>query len=630
MAVVRDGTAARQPEALRVVVIGALGVVYGDIGTSPLYAFGACFSDTTGLAPTPAHVLGVLSLIFWALIVVVSIKYALFVLRADFHGEGGILALATLVASAGRGKASLRPLLTSLGIFGAALLYGDGMITPAMSVLSAMEGLGVASPQLAFAVVPLTIVILVALFVVQRRGTGAVGRFFGPVMLVWFVIIACLGVRAILTAPECLAAVNPMHGVRLLLSVPWTGFLVLGAVFLVVTGAEAMYADLGHFGARPIRIAWYCLVLPCLLINYFGQGALVLHTPAAVDNSFYRLAPSWGMYPLIALAAAATVIASQAIISGAFSLTHQALELGYVPRLEVRHYSSQGEGRVYIPFVNWVLLAAAVGLVLGFRTAENLAGAYGVAVSATMVITTALCLVCFRSVWGWSLPAALALSAAFLSVDVVFLGANLAKIFQGGWFPILVAASAYLLMTTWHRGRVLLAEKLEQHRMPIEEFIAQRWTPDSSRVPGTAAYVTRLTFGTPLTLLRNYRHNKVLHAQVLLVTIQTEPVPRVAAAERVSVNELAPGLLRVVAHYGFMQTPNVAVLLDEVAAGGFAPDRDLTFFLSRETPVVTDAPGMSRWRKHVFAFLARNAHSVIAEYRVPEENVFEVGLYVRI
>ena len=503
--------------------LAALGVVFGDIGTSPLYALHVCFTAESGLAATDANVLGVLSLVLWSLIVVISIKYVVFVMRADLHGEGGILALMSLATIRGAQSATVRKVLVMLGLFGAALLYGDGMITPAISVLSAVEGLTVATPFFDPAVRVITVAVLIALFWFQKRGTAAVGAVFGPVMLVWFAVLILLGVRWIAASPDILAAVSPHHGARFLLDGGLTAYLILGSVFLAVTGGEALYADIGHFGKGPIRFMWFAVVLPAVLINYFGQGALLLARRDAIHHTFFDMAPQWALYPLVVLSTAAAVIASQAVIAGAFSLTSQALQLGYIPRVAVRHLSEDEEGQVYVPLVNWILLAAAVGLVGHFRTSNALAGAYGMAVSGTMVLTTILASAYFRRTWGW--PAALAISAAFLPIDFAFLGANLVKLDKGAWFPLLIGALGYLLFTTWRRGqRIVNAQQSKRLRGGLRSRIADH---SPLRVPGTGVFLSRATAGIPRTLLHNLAHNHVLHQQVVLLTVVTDPVPRV-------------------------------------------------------------------------------------------------------
>lgn len=605
----------------------ALGVVYGDIATSPLYAFRTCFADD-GVSPTEPHVLGVLSLILWSLILLVSVKYAIVALRADLRGEGGILALMTLVTTSGELRRST-PLLVTLGLFGAALLYGDGMITPAMSVLSAIQGLEVAAPSLDAAIVPLTLAILIPLFLLQRRGSGAVGRVFGPVMIAWFTVLIALGLHSIHQTPAALRAIDPMHGVRFLAESPRTAFLALGSVFLAVTGAEAMYADLGHFGRGPIQRAWFALVLPALAINYFGQGALVLRSPANAPHSFFTLAPDWALWPLVLIATAATIVASQAIISGAFSLTYQAIHLGLFPRVEMRHYSADGEGKVYIPSVNRLLLVAGVVLVLGFRTADNLAAAYGVAVSGTMLITSVLLLSCIHRMWGWNWISAAAIAAPFIAVESIFLAANLVKVPAGGWFPLLVGAAIFTVMSTWKRGRALVSQRIREGRAAAEKQIGEMVAQAPARVDGTAVYISREGTGMPISLLLNLLHNKVLHRHVLLLAIDNQPVPRVPAFNRITVEKPSQfGFTRVVAHYGYMQTATCNVLLREMEMAGVAWEQDLTFFAGRDRYTVSGGGEMASWRRHLFAFLATIAPSPVIEFRIPPEQLVEIGVNV--
>ncbi|MGH7787997.1 MAG: potassium transporter Kup [Candidatus Binatia bacterium] len=606
--------------------LAALGVVFGDIGTSPLYALHVCFAPGSGLAPTEANVLGVLSLVCWALIVVVSIKYVVFVMRADLRGEGGILALMALAlggATSRRGRA----VLVGCGLFGAALLYGDGMITPAISVLSAVEGIKLATPMAEPVVLLLTVAVLTVLFWVQRRGSGQVGAVFGPVMLVWFAVIALLGLDWIGGAPQVLTAVDPRHALQFLLGNGEHAYFLLGSVFLVVTGGEALYADIGHFGTRPIRQMWFLVVLPAVLLNYYGQGAMLLQQPGTVHHTFFSMAPAWGLIPLVGLATAAAVIASQAIIAGAFSLTTQALQLGYVPRLTVRHPSADEEGQVYVPLVNWLLYAAAVGLVLAFRTSDALANAYGIAVSGTMVLTTLLAFVYFHRLWGW-LPG-LAIGALLLPIDLAFFGANLAKVDHGGWLPLLVAGLGFLIFSTWQRGQGLAAAQLD--RVQEDEFLAKLTKIAPLRVPGTAVCLTRGRSGVPRILLQNMQHNHVLHQHVVLLTIEVESLPRVHPQERLEIRRLTPEVTVLTAHYGYMQRPNVPLLLREAAGSGIPIDlADLTYFLARLRVIPTSAPGMARWRKRLYAFLSRNAYPATASYRIPAEQTFEVSATVEI
>jgi KUP system potassium uptake protein len=617
---------------LGVLTLGALGVVYGDIGTSPLYAFHQCFAGGSTLPVSRDNVLGILSLICWSLILIVAIKYLGVVMRADNKGEGGILALMSVAfPQRSRKSARRRAVLIGLGVFGAALLYGDGMITPAISVLSAMEGINVATPALEHFVLPLTVITLIGLFAVQRNGTGKVGAVFGPVMLVWFVVLAVLGIISILKCPEVIGALNPWYGVRFLIGSGWTGFVVLGAVFLAVTGAEALYADMGHFGIRPIRIAWFSVVLPGLLLNYFGQGALVLHDPKGIENPFYLLAPHWALYPLVGLSTAATVIASQALISGAFSLTIQAVQLGYLPRMVVKHTSSTERGQIYMPHVNWFLLVACIGLVLGFQSSTNLASAYGIAVTLTMITTTMLFYFAARRLWHWSAVRAALVCGVFLAAEAVFLAANLLKVFSGGWFPLAMGLIIFILMATWKRGRYLVWEKLRPATMPLELFVGDEALNKLPRVPGTAVFMSGNPEGTPIALLHNLKHNKVLHQRNLLLTILTDDVTKVDAARRCEVESLAPGFQRIVAHYGFMEEPNVPELLAATPIEGSKFNlSQTTFFLSREVMVPAKSRLMSRWRQWVFALLSRNAQSANSFYRIPTNRVVELGMQIEI
>ena len=611
--------------------LGAIGVVYGDIGTSPLYAVRECFSHHSGLTVTPANVLGLLSLVFWSLIIVISVKYISYVMRADHRGEGGVLALMTLVAPRGSEHSRLGRWVIPVGLFAAALLYGDGMITPAISVLSAVEGLSVATPVFQPFVVPIACIVLVGVFVVQRHGTGTVGAVFGPIVVGWFTTLGLLGLYRIVEAPQVLAALSPVPGIRFLTGNQWGGFIALGAVFLSVTGGEALYADMGHFGKKPIRLAWFTVVLPGLMMNYLGQGALLLTNPSAASNPFYLMAPEWALYPLVLLATLATVIASQAVISGAFSLTRQALQLGYCPRLEVRHSSAHEIGQVYVPPVNWALLIATLGLVVGFKSSTNLAGAYGVAVSMTMVLTTVLAFVCARERWKWSFAKAATLTGAFLIVDLAFLGSNLLKVGHGGWFPLMVGAVIYLLMITWRDGRHLLSETLKKEDLPVDLFLRDVERKKMTRVPGTAIFMSSTPSGIPRTLGHNLKHNKILHERIILLTVITEEVPRVAPEERIHVEPFSQGFTRVIVHYGFMEEPDVPAVLTAAAALGveYKP-MDTTFFLGRETIVVGKADTMARWRKRLYALMARNAEEATKHYRIPVNRVVELGIQLAI
>jgi KUP system potassium uptake protein len=617
---------------MAMLALGALGIVYGDIGTSPLYALRECFHSAHGVAPTPTNVLGVLSLIFWSLVVVVSVKYLAFVTRADNGGEGGILALMALAMQRQRGEvARARPVVVALGLFGAALLYGDGIITPAISVLSAVEGLSLATPAFERYVIPITIIIILGLFLLQRRGTAGIGAIFGPLMCIWFLTLGVLGLREIFHNPEVLWALSPVAAARFFAANAWHGFLVLGAVFLVVTGGEALYADMGHFGRRPIQLAWFGLVLPGLLLNYFGQGALLLRVPEAADNPFYKLAPSWALYPLVALSTAATVIASQALISGAFSLTNQAIQLGYSPRMEVVHTSAEERGQIYLPGLNAALLVGVILLVLSFRNSSALAAAYGIAVTATMAITTVLAYVVARERWGVRRWVALPVAGLFLGVDLSFFSANAVKIAAGGWFPLVLAAVVFTLLTTWKRGRDILGEKLRASSISLKELLESFGDHPPVRVPGTAVYMTGNPEATPPALLHNLKHNKVLHEQVVLLTILTEDVPHVPPEERVEVKRLEEGFVRVVASYGFMESPGIPDILKRCREQGLQFQlMGTSFFLGRETLIPSKKPGMALWREVLFAWMTRNARSATAYFRIPPNRVVELGAQVEL
>src|SRR5438105_4770051 len=612
----------------------ALGVVYGDIGTSPLYAMRECFFGTHSVRPTPENVLGVLSLIIYALLLVVSLKYVVVVMRADNQGEGGILALTALVPGrrAEPGTSSRlamgRPLLVALGIFGTALLYGDGMITPAISVLGAVEGLEVATPVFSPYVVPITVAILIVLFAIQKFGTHRVGGLFGPIVIIWFATIAALGIMWIGRAPQVLSAVDPRHALRFFGSNGFTGFAVLGAVFLVVTGGEALYADMGHFGKQPIRLAWFALVLPALVLNYLGQGALLLRNPAA-QHPFFLLAPSWALLPLVGIASVAAVIASQALISGAFSITRQAIQLGLVPRLEVEHTSAREIGQIYVPQVNWALMVATVLNVIGLGSSGAIAAAYGIAVTLTMIITVLLLYVIMTERWHWPKPAVLAATALFLSIDTAFFGANALKVVQGGWVTLAVAAVLFTVMTTWRTGRRLVAERLTARAVPLPTFMALVEASPPLRVPGTAVFMTAQPTGTPPALAHNLRHNKVLHEHVIVLTVSTVQVPHVAANDRIDVQPLGYGLYNMRLQYGFMEDPNVPEALLAARERGLPLDvEDVTYFLGRETILVTRRKGMAIWREKLFVLMTRNAMRATAFFRLPPERVVELGVQV--
>jgi KUP system potassium uptake protein len=610
----------------------ALGVVYGDIGTSPLYAIRECFHGPHSIAPTQEHVLGVLSLIFWALVIVISIKYLVFVLRADNQGEGGILALTALATPIKPSGRSERPMLVLIGIFGAALLYGDGIITPAISVLGAMEGLSVATPGLQPFIVPITIVILVGLFVFQSRGTAAVGKVFGPVTLLWFTVLAVLGLIQIVRHPAVLVGLSPIHAVTFFLETGWHGYLVLGSVFLVVTGGEALYADMGHFGTRPIRIVWFAIVLPALLLNYFGQGALLLENPAAAENPFYRLAPFWAIYPMILLAVAAAVIASQAVISGAYSQTMQAVQLGFSPRIRIDHTSPREFGQIYISGVNWALMMGCILIVLAFRTSSNLAAAYGVAVTSTMVITTLLLYVVARERWHWNRATAVVLAAVFLIVDLAFFGANIIKVAQGGWLPLMLAALVYTVMTTWKAGRRILGARIRSQARSLDDFLHELRRQPVTRVPGTAIFMNGTASRTPAALRHNLEHNKVLHERVVFVTVKTLQVPHVPASQRIEMEDFGGGLYRARVYYGFMEDPDIPQALEEAAKHGFTPAElnDTTYFLGRQTIIASRRSGLARWREKLFARMARNATTATKYFGIPPDRVVELGEQIEI
>src|SRR5436309_8913675 len=611
----------------------ALGVVYGDIGTSPLYALQQAFHGQHGIPVTPGNVLGVLSLIFWSLLLIVTVKYHVVIIRADNKGEGGVLALMALVNGSRLARGlTPRRLMIVLGIFGAALLYADGALTPAISVLSAVEGLSIAAPTLQHGVIlAVTLAILVALFLFQSRGTAGVGAIFGPVMLVWFGTIAVLGVNGILKNPAVVGAVIPTHAIRFLADDPGRGLLVLGAVFLVVTGGEALYADLGHFGHTAIQLAWFTIPLPALMLNYFGQGALLLTNPEAAANPFYLLAPAKLLIPLIPLATAAAIIASQAVISGAFSLTRQAVQLGYIPRMDIEHTSSREIGQIYVPTVNKMLAILTIALVLGFQTSSNLAGAYGVALSTLMALTTVMFYVMSREVWGWSIPKAAAVSGVFLIVDLTFLAANALKIWHGGWVPLVIAVALYLVMTTWKGGREILSRRIAEQSLPVKMLLAEIAAEPPIRVPGTAVFMYGSADGTPPALILNLTHNKVLHEKIVFLTIMTEDVPHVSADQRVIVKRTGKGFHRVTARYGFMQDPDISEVLEACKTSSLdIPLAGTTFFLGRETLIASDRPGMAMWRARLFGFMSRNALRATAFFKIPPNQVFEVGAYVEL
>jgi KUP system potassium uptake protein len=611
--------------------LAAIGVVFGDIGTSPLYAMRECFGGSHAIAPTHDNVLGVLSLIFWALIIVISVKYVTFIMRADNRGEGGILALLALTTHNFKGTAQQRGWLIGLGIFGAALFYGDGVITPAISVLSAVEGLHIATPMLDAYVIPITLGILLALFLIQARGTAQVGTYFGPIMVTWFASLALLGLISLAQAPAVLAAFDPEYAVNFFAINRGHGFLVLGAVFLAVTGGEALYADMGHFGRRPIRLAWFALVLPAILLNYLGQGALLLRDPTAVTHPFYLLAPSWLLYPLVILATLATVIASQAVISGVFSVTRQAAQLGYCPRIAIRHTSDRAIGQIYVPAANWILLLAVIGLVIGFHTSSNLAAAYGIAVTIAMAIDTLLVLTLARMAWNWSWFRIGLAVVAFLLLELAFLSANALKIGHGGWITLLIAATIFTLMVTWKDGRRLLNQRLRENAMPLDVFLQSLTQGSTLRVPGTAVFLTSTPEGVPNALLHNMKHNKVVHERLVLLTVTTEEIPRLEDRERVTVQSLGHNAWRIVVRYGFTENPDLPRALTLCERHGLSFEMmDTTFFLGRATLIPTARPGMALWREKLFASLFRNASRPMEFFRIPYNRVVELGTQVEL
>jgi KUP system potassium uptake protein len=614
---------------LPALALAALGVVYGDIGTSPLYTMKEVFAGNHSIPLSPDNVLGILSLIVWSLFVIVSVKYVFFILRADNRGEGGIMALIALALRDSKGKPRREKAIMIIGILGAAMFYGDGMVTPAISVLSAIEGLEVAAPGLEHFVIPLTLCVLFLLFLFQRKGTASVGALFGPVMVVWFATLAALGIHNLVAEPDVLRALNPAYGIHFLLDNRGIAIIAMGAVVLAVTGAEALYADMGHFGRRPIRLAWFGFVLPALILNYFGQGALLIADPSTVDNPFFHSAPEWALYPLIALSTAATVIASQAVISGAFSVTRQAMQLGFVARVEVQHTSDREQGQIYLPAVNWGLLGAVVVLVLGFRSSNNLAAAYGLAVTGDMVITSLLATVVAARVWGWGWLRAGLLFAAFLAVELTFLVANVVKIPDGGWFPLAVGVVIFVLMTTWKRGRQLLNERLSGDAIALEPFIDALLVAMPQRVPGTAVFLYSDPDAVPHALMHNLMHNKVLHERVVVVSVRVLDQPYVLAAERIELRALKADFYRVVVRYGFKDDPNLPYALALCAEQGLPLEMmETSFFLGRETLIPRLHSDMALWREKLFIAMFRNASSATNFFKIPSNRVVELGSQV--
>lgn len=618
--------------------LAAIGIVYGDIGTSPLYAFRESFHEEYGISTSSGNILGVLSLIFWALILVISIKYLIFVLRADNNGEGGIIALTALI-SPDNGGSKLRRWMVFAGLFGAALLYGDSMITPAISVLSAVEGLKVATPLFEPYVIPITIGILLGLFLFQSWGTAGLGKIFGPVTSLWFITLGILGISQIIQSPEVFRAVNPLYAIDFFLQNGISGFWVLGSIFLVVTGGEALYADVGHFGILPIRLSWFGLVLPSLLLNYFGQGALLLNQPQAVDNPFFLMGPEWALYPMVIIATMATIIASQAVISGAFSLTRQAIQLGYIPRMKIEQTSSKEFGQIYLPVINWILMVACIGLVLGFGSSSNLAAAYGVGVTTDMVFTTILFAVVLRVRWNWSIPAMLLLTGVFLLIDLAFWGANIVKVPDGGWFPLVVAAFIFTLMTTWRKGRSILYEHMQKGELPLEDFIEDFETytdideGEIKRVDGLAVYMYSNPMGTPPALLHNIKHNKVLHEKVIVLSVEHDKDhPTIPKEEQIHLKSLGQGFHRLVIRSGFAESVNIPESLKQVRKEDLEINiEETTFFLGKERiiPTEKDVSQMGKWRDQLFGIMSRNQQPATAFFGLPPNRVIELGSQIK-
>jgi KUP system potassium uptake protein len=620
-------------KATPLLVLGAIGVVFGDIGTSPLYAMKEAFSEKHGIPLTTDNVLGILSLIVWSMVWVITLKYLVVMMRADNNGEGGILALLALALRETPEYPRLKWTIIGIGIFGAAMFYGDSMITPAITVLSAAEGLETYNPAFEPYVIPFALVVITGLFFIQRHGTAKVGAFFGPVMIVWFLSIAGIGVLHLVDNPSVLHAFEPAYAVDFMFAYPLLGFLVLGAVFLALTGGEALYADMGHFGRNPIRIAWLVLVFPALLLNYFGQAAFVLANPAAIKNPFFMMVPSWATLPMVALATAAAVIASQAVISGAFSMTRQAIQLGYIPRLQVEHTSERAIGQIYVPFVNWALYVAVVLLVLGFQDSSGLANAYGIAVAATMVIECLLAMVVARLIWKWPLWMVLLVIGSMLVVDVVFLASNAAKFLSGGWFPVLIGSAIFTLLMTWKRGRTLMFRRLTEQGIPLKPFVEGLHAHPPTRVQGTAIFMTASVDTVPHALLHNLKHNKVLHEQTVFLTIVTHDVPFVPPEDRVQLERLVTGFFKLEAWYGFKDQPNIDEILNacRVRYGLPFDVMDTSFFLSRETVIPSaESPGMAFWRDHVFAWMTRNATRATDFFNIPANRVVELGTHIEI
>lgn len=624
--------AQERKQPLPTLALAAIGVVFGDIGTSPLYALKEAFSPSHGIALSEASILGVISLIFWAIVIVVGIKYVLFVMRADNNREGGVLALMTLALRTFRESGRMSGVLMMLGIFGACMFYGDAVITPAMSVISAVEGLEVAAPKLTPYVIPITIVILVMLFWIQRRGTAVVGTWFGPIMVLWFATLAVLGVYHIVREPGVIVALNPYYAISFMAEHVLQAYIVLGSVVLVLTGAEALYADMGHFGVKPIRYGWYGLVMPSLLLNYFGQGALLMHSPHAIESPFFLLAPQWALLPLVILSTIATVIASQAVISGAFSLTSQAIQLGYVPRMKILHTSDLAIGQIYIPLVNWMLLFIILCIVIGFKSSENLAAAYGLAVTATMIVTTMLASVVMTKLWGWNKMLVTAIISVFFLIDLGFFGASLLKIEQGGWLPLCIGGALFFLLMTWYKGRMIVKDRTAADGIPLMPFLQGLLAHPPHRVSGTAIYLTGSDSLVPVSLLHNLKHNKVLHERTIFLNFITRDIPYVDDAERLEVKDIGGGLFLVKAAYGFNETPDVKAVLEQISRthAMIFELMDTSFFMARETVVPTELPGMSVWRERVFAWMHQNAAKPTDFFSIPANRVVELGTKIEI
>jgi len=627
----KSKTATTKEGSLGVLSLAALGVVYGDIGTSPLYVMKTVFDPAHGLAITNHNIMGVISLIFWAIMMVVTVKYVTLMLRADNHGEGGIMALLALASSSVVNRPQLHRILFMIGAFGAALFYGDGMITPAISVLSAVEGLEVATPLLQPYVIPITLFVLISLFLIQQRGTGGIGAMFGPITLIWFITLGFVGIINIASAPEILQALNPRFAFTFCLNNGLLAFIAFGAIVLAVTGGEALYADMGHFGKKPIRQAWYGCVLPALILNYLGQGALLLADSSAISNPFFLLFPSWALYPAVALATAATVIASQAVITGVFSVTRQAIQLGLLPRMQIRHTSDQKIGQIYIPFVNWVLLAAVIMAVVGFGSSSNLASAYGVAVTATMVIETILTFFVLRFAWKYPLIVGIIATGFFFIIDATFFAATILKIFQGGWFPLVIGAIIFFVMVTWNSGRKLMLEKLRSDDISLEPFLESLLAHPPVRVAGTSVFVTANSKGVPHALLHNLSHNQVLHECVVFLTVDYREIPRVTDEARVSVKPLIGNCYQIKVHYGFKDEPDLPLALEMCKQPGleFEPLKT-SYFLSREIVVPTQGAGMTQWQERIFATMARNASNAAEYFNLPANRVLELGTRIEI